>query len=113
MYLTLDDTALLMQEIGRLSGPGSAVFHDACSAGYVTGGRGPVVGGAKFVGGSDEYGRMWANMAGFTHSFVHNFESISVDRRNRRVVVDPRYSEATADQCYGRSVVLFVTAEKV
>lgn len=68
MYLTLDDTAVLMQEIGRLSAPGSAVFHDACSAGYVAGGRGPVVGGAKFLGGSDDYGLLWRSHAGFTHT---------------------------------------------
>ena len=41
MYLSLDDTHELMREMGRLSVPGSAVFHDACSASYVSGGRGP------------------------------------------------------------------------
>ena len=112
MYLTLEDTKLLMAEIGRLSGPGSAVFHDACSASYVAGGRGPVVGGAKFLGGSDEYGQLWASYAGFHRSFVRDFESIRVDRKNRNVAIDERSPEATAAQCRGRSVVLFVTAEK-
>lgn len=111
MYLTLDDTAVLMQEIGRLSAPGSAVFHDACrcachdehrlhagahangpihrgearshlapsrapsarcpwhSAGYVANGRGPVVGGAKFLGGSDDYGLLWRRHAGFERTY--------------------------------------------
>jgi len=112
MYLKLEDTKALMTEMGRLSAAGSAVFHDACSANYVAAGRGPVVGGAKFLGGSDEYGTLWAMHAGFNSSYVRNFESISVDRANRRVLIDERYPEATADQCQGRNVVLFVTAQK-
>eukprot|EP01048_Picozoa_sp_COSAG05_P006993 COSAG05_NODE_477_length_9434_cov_1.772319_7_plen_222_part_00 len=43
MYLSLDDTKSLMSEIGALSAPGSAVFHDACSERYVSRGAGPVV----------------------------------------------------------------------
>ena len=68
MYLSLDDTRSLMRELGRLSAAGSAVFHDACSANYVAHGRGPVVSGARFLGGSDEYGRLWREHAGFSSS---------------------------------------------
>ena len=40
------------REVGALSAPGSVVFHDACSAGYLN--AGVVVGGAPFIGGSDQ-----------------------------------------------------------
>merc|ERR1739838_858413 len=35
MYLSLPDTVKLMQDIGQLSAPGSAVFHDAISHSYL------------------------------------------------------------------------------
>ena len=112
MYLTLDDTHNLMREVGRLSAAGSAVFHDACSANYVAHGRGPVVGGARFLGGSDEYSRLWHHHAGFGSSYVRNFEAVSVDRKARSVTIDGRFPEATEQVCRGKSLVLFVTAEK-
>ena len=112
MYLSLEDTAVLMSEVGRLSASGSSVFHDAVSANYVRGGRGPVVGGAPFIGGSDNYGRMWAEHAGFHKALVRDFESIRVDRANRRLDIDEKYPEATESRCQGRNVVLFVTVEK-
>ena len=56
---------------------------------------------------------MWATHAGFGKAFVHNFESIYVDRKARAVGVDPRVPEAKPEVCRGRQVVLFVTAEKV
>lgn len=59
MYLSLPDTHDLMGQMGRLSAPGSAVFHDACSKRYIN--AGIVVGGAPFIGGSDEYGILWAH----------------------------------------------------
>lgn len=113
MYLSLDDTRTMMEEIGALSAPGSAVFHDACSASYVSGGGGPVVGGAKFIGGSDDYGGLWATHAGFTDGYVRNFESVGLDRGRRRLVIDSNHPEASPTQCHGKRVVLFVTAEKV
>jgi O-methyltransferase involved in polyketide biosynthesis len=112
MYLTLDDTQNLMREVGRLSAAGSAIFHDACSANYVAHGRGPVVGGARFLGGSDEYSRLWHQHAGFGSSYVRNFEAVSVDRKARSVTIDSRFPEATEQVCRGKSLVLFVTAEK-
>ena len=112
MYLSLDDTRSLVRELGRLSAAGSAVFHDACSANYVAHGRGPVVGGARFLGGSDEYGRLWREHAGFGSSFVRNFEALSVDRKARSVTIDGRVPEATEQVCRGKSLVLFVTAQK-
>ena len=112
MYLSLDDTRALMADIGRLSAPGSLVFHDACSASYVAGGRGPVVGGAPFIGGSDDYAGMWHKHAGFSSAYVRNFDSVRIDRRNRRLLIDDEQPEATPAQCRGRNVVLFVTAEK-
>merc|ERR1719171_2862643 len=119
MYLSMDDTKLLMKELGRLSADGSAVFHDACSAAYVEGGRGPVVGGAPFIGGHDDYLSLWANEAGFgflphhTQNRVYDFSSaVKVDRRERRVVVDERVAQATAGRIRGQPTVLFVTTEK-
>jgi len=110
MYLSLPDTHDLMKEMGRLSAPGSSVFHDACSAKYMT--NGIVVGGAPFIGGSDEYARLWAEHAGFASSYVRDFRSISVDRASRGVKIDARMPEATPKACAGRDVVLFVEAEK-
>ena len=113
MYLSLPDTHDLMRQIGKLSARGSVVFHDACSATYVRGGRGPVVGGAPFIGGSDSYSALWAQEGGFGRNYVYDFgEAISVDRRQRRVVVDDRVPEATPEQVAGRNVVLFVVAQK-
>ena len=112
MYLSLRDTEDLMRQIGKLSAPGSVVFHDAVSANYVAGGRGPVVGGAPFIGGSDDYRRLWAEHAGFDAGYARDFRSVSVDRRQRRVRVDPHVPEATPLRCRGRDVVLFVEAQK-
>merc|ERR1712146_858757 len=86
MYLSMEDTYFLMKELGRISAKGSAVFHDAVSAAYVAGGRGPVVGGAPFVGGSDDYLSLWSKHAGFAsvNSRCYDFsDAIQVDRRNR------------------------------
>lgn len=110
MYLSLLDTKALMSEMGKLSAPGSAVFHDACSQQYV--GAGVVVGGAPFIGGSDVYGQLWAEHAGFGQSYVHDFSnSFRVDRLNRRVE-SRRWPEATANVLRGKQVVLFVEASK-
>lgn len=110
MYLTINDTKHLMQEMGRLSAPGSAVFHDACSARYVS--AGIVVGGARFVGGSDDYGKLWAQYAGFDASIVYDFNAIIVDRYHQYVMFNRRAPLATPQHCAGRDVVLFVEAEK-
>lgn len=111
MYLSLADTRELMQDLGELSAKGSVVFHDAVSANYVN--QGIVVGGAPFVGGSDEYGRLWAEHAGFTKTYARDFTSISVDRRRRQLRVDENVPEATPKAVRGKSVVLFVEAEMV
>ena len=71
-----------------------------------------VVGGARFLGGSDEYSRLWQQHAGFGSSYVRNFEAVSVDRKARSVAIDGRFPEATEQVCRGKSLVLFVTAEK-
>ena len=110
MYLSMADTHALMRNMGELSASGSVVFHDACSASYVR--AGIVVGGAPFIGGSDDYAQLWAQHAGFRSAYLRNFESISVDRRNRRVQIDDRVPEATPKAVAGRNVVLFVVAEK-
>jgi len=121
MYLSLEDTKMLMKEVGRLSADGSAVFHDAVSAAYVEGGKGPVVGGARFIGGSDDYLALWRSEAGFAASIqedrsqnrVYDFSAaICVDRKRRRVVVDEQAPQATPGRVAGRPTVLWVTAEK-
>ena len=112
MYLSLADTRSLMTEIGKLSAPGSVVFHDACSETYVANDRGPVVAGAKFIGGSDDYAGLWRQHGGFFKTHVRDFSSISVDRLNRKIAIDESYPEATPQACLGRHMVLFVTAEK-
>lgn len=110
MYLSIGDTKHLMSEIGRLSPPGSVAFHDAVTATYVN--ERIVVGGAPFIGGSDEYRRLWAEYAGFSGGHAYDFNSIWVNRAKRRVEVDPREPEATPARCRGRNKVLFVVAEK-
>jgi len=114
MYLYDDDMELVMRKIGELTSAnaiGSAVFHDAISRSYVK--TGVSVAGAKFVGSSDDYARLWADVAGFQKSYVSDMNAISLDRENRRLYFDRRVPEATPSRCYGRNVVLFVEAEKV
>ena len=36
MYLSMNDTKLMMEEVGRISAPGSAIFHDAVSVDRLT-----------------------------------------------------------------------------
>ena len=112
MYLSLRDTEDLMRQVGELSAPGSVVFHDAVSANYVAGGRGPVVGGAPFIGGSDDYKGMWREHAGFGEGYARDFSSIKVDRAQRKLRFDDGVAEATPARCRGNSVVLFVVAQK-
>jgi methyltransferase (TIGR00027 family) len=121
MYLSMSDTKLLMEELGKLSAPGSAVFHDAVSESYVAGGRGPVVGGAPFIGGSDDYLALWRRHAGFagnrterTSTRVYDFSrAMHVDRRKRQLLVDDSDgAQASPQYCQRKNVVLFVTAEK-
>lgn len=110
MYLSLDDTRTMMDEIGRLSAPGSAVFHDAVSASYVS--MNIVVGGAPFIGGSDDYAKLWAQHAGFAQSYVWNFNAVHVDRERRMLYLDEQMPQATAQVCRGQKLVLFVEAQK-
>merc|ERR1712048_174479 len=85
-YLPDRDVARVMQDIGRLSAPASAVFHDSITRHYVQAGIAPA--GARFVSGSDDYGKLWYELAGFDASFVRNFATVHVDRRNRSLVLD-------------------------
>lgn len=110
MYLSIDDTKAMMKEIGRLSAPGSAVFHDACSASYLS--ANIVVGGAPFIGGHDDYGRLWYSHAGFTESYVWNMEAIRVDRAQRSLALDFQMPQADSRVCRGQRLVLFVEAQK-
>jgi len=110
MYLSAEDTVDLMSHMGSLSARGSAVFHDAVSASYLF--QGINVAGAPFIGGSDQYGALWAQHAGFDRTYARDFSSVSVNRRLRRVDIDQRVPEATAQVCRGKNVVLFVEAVK-
>jgi len=124
----------LFQDITHLSASGSGVFHDAVSANYVAAGRAPCPGGAPFISGSDDYADMWQT-AGFSLASksdsgyhgnifdrvqVRNFSSISVDRAHRCLWKAPFGSShqshgpahAYPNFCRGRSVCLFITAEK-
>jgi len=110
MYLSIPDTKELMSEMGNLSAPGSAVFADACSQRYI--GAGIVVGGARFIGGSDVYGSLWAEHAGFDRSYIHDFSnSFRVDRANRQLE-SRRWQEASPEVLRGKQMVLFVEAWK-
>jgi len=112
MYLTDEQARLLMQDIGRLSGPGSVVFHDAISASYVR--ANIVVGGAPFLSGSDTYAQLWSQHAGYASrsSVVLDFErAVYVDRARRKLQVSTD-AQATPNRCRGRAVVLFVQVEK-
>ena len=110
MYLGADDTRELLRDIGRISAPRSAAFHDACSLTYVS--KGINVAGARFIGGSDDYRGLWAEHAGFSRSFARDFNSVRVNRARRSLEIDHSVPEATAKVCRGRNVVLFVEALK-
>eukprot|EP01052_Picozoa_sp_SAG31_P009903 SAG31_NODE_531_length_14413_cov_7.712659_5_plen_84_part_00 len=72
------------------------------------------VGGADFIGGSDDYGKLWAEHAGFAQSYAWDFSAaIHVDRKSKRLICDKSVPEATARACKGRNVVLFVEVEKL
>lgn len=111
MYLTIPEQQRLMRTVGILSAPGSAVFHDAISAEEVK--SRIVVAGAPFLGGSDDYGGLWRDEAGFHRSDVIHFKrDIHVDRKRRRLEVFDGPSLTERD-CRGQRLPLFVTAEKV
>lgn len=112
MYLSLDDTKVLMDHVGALSAPGSVVFHDAISKSYLR--SRIVVAGAPFIGGSDDYKGLWMQRAGFfgKDSWVYSFSSVHIDRRQRRLWIDYGAPEATPGFCAGHSEVLFVVVEK-
>lgn len=118
------DTIDLMRHVGQLSAEGSAVFHDAVSSEYIDQqivvscaypgafvrrcdscdallSSVHQVGGAPFIGGSDDYGGLWAQHAGFHRSYVRNFESVRVNRAQRRLDIDPTIPEATRKECIG------------
>jgi len=112
MYLTEAETSRVMKCIGRLSAKDSVVFHDACSRTQTA--SGIVVGGARFVGGSDDYAGMWSQEGGFSNTFVRRFDSIWVDRRQRALTFDNRpWAEATVQRIQGKALTLFVQSEKV
>ena len=46
------------------------------------------------------------------YTCTSSLEAVSVDRKARSVTIDGRVPEATEQVCRGRSLVLFVTAEK-
>jgi len=111
MYLSALETQQLMNAVGRLSAPGSGVFHDAITASYVK--QRVVVGGAPFIGGSDDYAALWHQEAGFQRTDVIDFnERVKVDRANRRLQVFNGYSLTERD-CRGRHLALFVESEKL
>jgi methyltransferase (TIGR00027 family) len=111
MYLVDRDVMKIARDIGQMSAPGSAVFHDAITKSHVK--TGIVVAGAPFVGGSDDYGKLWREFAGFNSTFVRNFGSIHVDRYSRSLWLDQKEAEATPQVCHGRNLCLFVQAEKL
>merc|ERR1719215_613069 len=112
MYLTDVEQRRVMRCIARLSPRNSVVFHDAITHTHVS--SGIVVGGAPFVGGSDDYAGMWAKEGGFHQTSVRSIDRFWVDRRNRRLMQDTSASaEATVDVCRRQKLCLFVQTEKV
>lgn len=105
-------TEELIPTIGRLSAPGSGLFHDSVTEAYP--GLGIAPGGAPFLSGNNDYGKLWKEGGGFDGKvFVRNFESVKVDRKGRCLRLGSgRASEATANDCQDAYIVLFVTAEK-
>jgi len=112
MYLTDVEQRRVMRCIGRLSPKDSVVFHDAITHSHVS--SNIIVGGAPFVGGSDDYAGMWAKEAGFHKSSVRAIDRFWVDRRNRRLMEDNSPSaEATVEVCRDQKLCLFVQSEKL
>jgi len=109
-YLKHQDVVKVMDHIGRLSAVGSTVFHDSISKHHVQSRIAPA--GAPFISGSDEYGKLWKERAGFDYSFVRNFGSVHVDRYNRRLALYEENAEASPSVCRNRNLVLFVEAFK-
>jgi hypothetical protein len=102
----------LMEDVGKLSAAGSAIFHDSVSRVYATAGVAPGV--APFLSGSDVYGKLWKDFGGFDRTFVRDFDaSIKVDRQKRNLAdMGGPQSEATPERCKGQYKDLFVEVEK-
>lgn len=112
MYLTDTEQRRVMRCIGRLSPKNSVVFHDAITHTHVA--SRIVVGGAPFVGGSDDYAGMWAKESGFRNTSVRAIDRFWVDRRNRRLMSDDsQQAQATIDVCRNQKLCLFVQTEKI
>ena len=79
---------------------------------------GPVVGGAPFIGGSDDYVGLWREHGGFNGqgSFARNFNSVKVDKSpgaaNKLVLSQGPQAEARPQNCQDQAVFMFVTVEK-
>ncbi len=97
----------LFEDVGRLSAPGSGVFHDGVSTAQVR--SGVQVWGEPFLTGSDDYGGLWRN-AGFDKPFVRSIDSVRVDRNGRRLAVGNQ--EIRGGESRGKVMVFFVQAEK-
>eukprot|EP00747_Dinoflagellata_sp_TGD_P205620 gnl/TRDRNA2_/TRDRNA2_79350_c0_seq2.p1 gnl/TRDRNA2_/TRDRNA2_79350_c0~~gnl/TRDRNA2_/TRDRNA2_79350_c0_seq2.p1 ORF type:complete len:339 (-),score=52.69 gnl/TRDRNA2_/TRDRNA2_79350_c0_seq2:547-1563(-) len=112
MYLSISDQKALIEVVGRLSAPGSVVFHDAISKTYER--QRISVAGAPFIGGSDEYIELWAELGGFDPklSSLRSIDDVWVDRQNRTLELRPADNKGLKQWCRGRNVVLFVEVQK-
>lgn len=107
-YLTRPVMQSVAQDIGQLSAPGSGLWGDSFSKTSVD--RGMVFHGVPFASGWDDYDALFRK-AGFDQSTTMDFAGISLDRKERRVKVDPRHV-LTPEKTRGRQVCLMVQAYK-
>jgi len=101
---TVDDLA---RDVGRLSAANSVLFFDSVTHDYRYAGVAP--GGAPFISGNDDYGRLWRKY-GF-EVVVHDFEHVRVSRERQRLEM-ATHAPLLPRHCRGKNKVLFVEGKK-
>uniref|UniRef100_A0A7S2JGA3 S-adenosyl-L-methionine-dependent methyltransferase n=1 Tax=Haptolina brevifila TaxID=156173 RepID=A0A7S2JGA3_9EUKA len=107
-YITRPRMIQLAKDIGALSAPGSGLWGDGFSKASVD--RGIVFHGVPFESGFDDYDAIFSD-AGFDLSQAFDFAGITLDKKARRVHVDPRHL-LTPAKARGRDMCVMVRAYK-
>jgi len=110
MYLSEQQQRSLMQQVGHISAEGSVVFHDCISKALE---NQISVHGAPFIGGSDDYARLWREEGGFGNTFVRKIGSVWIDRASRTLGMEAdELSRADPRKIAGKGETLLVEARK-
>jgi methyltransferase (TIGR00027 family) len=107
-YLNRNAMQKVASEIGALSAPGSALWHDCFSKTSVD--RGMSFYNVPYESGFDDYDDLW-RLNGFDQAETLDAEGVWIDRSKSTVQIDHRY-RWTKEQLRGRPACLIVHAYK-